>query len=279
MLDLLKVDFKRVLKDKLFLVVCIISAVFALTTPLLYLLIFSGMGIEDFAELEILGLSITGKAQFFDFFSLGNNLGLIAPVLLSIAICKDFSHGTVRNKLIYGKTRTSVFLSMFTVTFCVMFGIMLLGAILTLLVSLIFFPYQSTEFVASDIGYFLLSLLFEAILYLFVAALTSFLCAGMKNVGLVIVGYIAIAMGMSVITSILQVGELMMTTGVFDTPEAVTKIVEFLQDINVFNFASVIGKSTKYSARDVLCCILSPLVGAVGFTVWGIFTFKKRDLK
>ena len=41
MIDLLKTDFKRVLKDKLFIVVCIIGGVFAVITPILYKLIFS----------------------------------------------------------------------------------------------------------------------------------------------------------------------------------------------------------------------------------------------
>ena len=279
MLELLKVDFKRVLRDKLFLVVCILSGVFALTTPLLYLLIFKLAGAGDLAKLALLGVSVNGKSQFFDFFSLANNLGLIAPVLLAVALCKDFSHGTVRNKIIAGKSRSEIFLSMLTVCFAVMFGIMLAGAVLTLLVSLIFFPFQDSDFVASDVGYFLLSLLFEAVLYLFVSALVCFLCAATKNVGLVIVFYIAISMGMTFVTSILQIGELMIVSGVFKTPEAVRKIIVFLQDINVFNFAMVIGKGVEYGTLDVLCCILSPLIGGVGFTAWGIAAFNRKDLK
>lgn len=279
MLDLLKVDFKRVLKDKLVLVVCIIAGVFAIITPFLYLVIFAGVGMEDMEDMALLGLGVNGKAQFFDFFSLGNNLGLIAPVLLAIAICKDFSQGTVRNKIISGKSRTSVFFSMLTVCFTVMFAIMLLGALLTLGISLIFFPFQNTDFVASDVGYFLLSILFEAILYAFVAAFLCFLCASMKNVGLVIVGYIAFVMAMTFVTSLLQIGEMMIDAKVFDTPEAVRKVIGFLQDVNVFNFASVIGKGVTYSTGEILCCILSPLIGAVGFTAWGVAAFNRRDLK
>ena len=168
---------------------------------------------------------------------------------------------------------------MLTVCFTVMFAIMLLGAFLTLAVSLIFFPFQDTDFVASDVGYFLLSLLFEAILYAFVAAFLCFLCASMKNVGLVIVGYIALVMAMTFVTSLLQIGEMMIDTKVFDTPEVVRKVIGFLQDVNVFNFASVIGKGVTYSTGEILCCILSPLIGAVGFTAWGVAAFNRRDLK
>ena len=40
MTNLIKVDLKRVLKDKLIIVILILGAVFALITPLLYRLLF-----------------------------------------------------------------------------------------------------------------------------------------------------------------------------------------------------------------------------------------------
>ena len=286
MLKLLKVDLKRVFKDKLFLVMGILALAFAVAIPLLYVVLFSSLGLntdEMSMTLEALGMSINAKSMFFQSmffqsFSLGNNLGLILPVLLAIILCKDFSHGTVRNKIISGKSRTSIFMSMYTVCFSVLFGVMVLHALLTLLVSLIFFPYQSTEFVASDIGYFLLSLLFEALLYAFVSALVSFLCACTKNMGIAIVGYVAIVMIMSVVTSMLQVGALMMPVA-DDGYSAIQKGLEFLQDVNPFNFAAVIGVGTEYSAREVLCCILSPAILSAGITLLGIFKFKKKDIK
>lgn len=281
MLKLLKVDLKRVFKDKLFLVMGILALAFAVATPLLYVVIFSSLGLntdEMSMTLEALGMSINAKSMFFQSFSLGNNLGLILPVLLAIILCKDFSHGTVRNKIISGKSRTSIFLSMYTVCFSVLFGVMVLHALLTMLVSLIFFPYQSTDFVASDIGYFLLSLLFEALLYAFVSALVSFLCACTKNMGLAIVSYVAIVMIMSVVTSMLQVGALMVPVA-GDGYSAIQKVLEFLQDVNPFNFAAVIGVGTEYSAREVLCCILSPAILSAGITLLGIFKFNKKDIK
>ena len=281
MLRLLKVDFKRVLKDKLFLVMCILAVVFAAVTPLLYVAIFGTLGVEtgEMGEmLDALGMSINAKSMFFQSFSLGNNLGLILPVLLAIILCKDYSHGTVRNKIISGNSRTSIFLSMYSTCFTVLFGVITLHALLTLLISLIFFPYQSTAFVASDIGYFFLSLLFEALLFLFVAALVSFLCACTKNMGLAIVGYVAIVMIMSVVTSILQFGAIMLPVADGESSFALNA-VEFLQDINVFNFAAVIGVGTKYSVREILCCVLSPVISTIGLTAFGIFKFKSKDIK
>jgi ABC-type transport system involved in multi-copper enzyme maturation permease subunit len=270
------VDFARILKDKLFLVACIVGGVFAFITPLMYQLIFSSLGGAETEEmLMAMGLSITAKSQFFDAFSLGNNFGLVLPVLISIIICKDFSQGTVRNKIIAGNTRTSIFISMLITCFCTVFGIILVHALLTMLVSLIFFQFQNDPFTAADFGNFMLSVAFEVILYIFVSALVCFLCAFTKNMGLAIVSYVAVIMIMSIVTSILQIAAMVFT----EDGDIAKNIIDFLQNINVFNFSMVIGKVDKYSTEQILCCILSPLFGATALSFFGALKFNKKDLK
>lgn len=282
MLNLLKVDFRRVLKDKLFLAICIIAVVFAIITPLLYVLIFAGLS-GDFSDteamLELMGVSVTAKSQFFMSFSLGNNLGLILPVLLAIVMWKDFSQGTVRNKIISGNSRTSIFSSMTVTSFSVLFGIMVLSALITLLFSLIFFPYQNGDVTASDIGYFFLSLLLELLLYIFVASLISFLCATMKNLGLVIVSYIAIVMVMSIVTSVLSVIGVLLATGVVENGESAARVIEFIQKLNVFNYGTLIGAGDSYEVDELLCFILSPTLLSAALLVLGALGFKRKDLK
>ena len=110
MTGLLKSDFRRILKDKLLIVVGILAVVFAITLPLLYAVIFST---ADVLATEMLGNMFTAKTLFFSSFSMGNNLGLVVPVLLAIILCKDFSFGTVRNKIIAGKSRKAIYMSLF----------------------------------------------------------------------------------------------------------------------------------------------------------------------
>ena len=116
MIDLLKTDLKRAVKDKLFIVICIIAGAFAIITPLLYKVIFVVLKFDEEAmqELEMLGMGImNAKSIFFSSFSLGNNFGLILPIFVAIILCKDFSNGTIRNKIICGKSRTSIYFSLF----------------------------------------------------------------------------------------------------------------------------------------------------------------------
>lgn len=274
MKSLLKADFKRVCKDKLLIVMGILAVVFALITPLLYALIFSTGGM---AEEPMLATLISGKAQFFSSFSMGNNLGLIAPVLLAIVLCKDFSYGTVRNKIIAGKRRSQIYLSLLITCSVVLVAVMLLNAFITLSVSLIFFDYQPTPFTWADFGYFLASLGFAVLTLLWVAALLSLLCANGKNVGLAIVLYVAVAFGLVMAGSIVQVALTLLP--ISDGNEVLMDVLHFLDRINIGTSVSYIGVGTTYTLEDVLYLTLPPLTGIAGFTGLGILRFNKKDLK
>ena len=274
MKSLLKADFKRVLKDKLLLVMGILAVAFAAFTPVLYAVMFSTM---DMADDPMISSFISGKVQFFASFSMGNNLGLIAPVLLGIALCKDFSFGTVRNKIISGKSRSAIFLSLFVTCATVLIAVMLLHAFLTLGISLIFFDYQPTAFTVADFWYFLASLAFEILVLLWVAALLSYLCACMKNVGLVIVLYIAVAFALVIVGSVVQVALTILETS--GGSETLTDVLYFFNRINVGNAASYIGMATSYTLEDVLYLTLPAGVGILGFLGLGLGIFNKKDLK
>ena len=274
MTGLLKSDFRRVLKDKLLIVVGILAVVFAITLPLLYAVLFST---ADLLDTAILGNIFSAKTLFFSSFSIGNNLGLVAPVLLAIILCKDFSFGTIRNKIIAGKSRTQIFMSLFITCAVVLIVVMTIHALITLGISLIFFDYQETAFTFGDFGYFLASLGFEVLDLLFVAALLAWLCANMKNVGLVIVLYIAIAMALVLAGSILQtvIGVLQMSPD----NEKLLSVLEFFNRINIGSAAMYIGVGTSYTLKDVLYLVIPPVVGIAGFLGYGLLGFNKKDLK
>ncbi len=276
MFELLKTDFKRVLKDKLLLVVLIIALVFAVSTPLLYRVLLGGL--LETPELAALGMNlVSAKTQFFTSFSLSNNLGIISPILLALILCKDFSHGTVRNKIIAGKSRHSIFFSLYIVCAVVLWGVTMIYSFLTLGVSLLFFDYQSTEFTSGDFAYFMQSLLFELLVYLFVAAVISFLCAAMKNAGLVTVMYIAIMFVLIMVAPILQVIISLLSAQV--DSELLVKCLTFLNRINIFIFPMSIGSGTSYQLKDVLYFTITPVVGIGLVTGLGTLIFRKKDLK
>ena len=278
MTGLLKADFRRVLKDKLLIVIGILALVFAALTPLLYAAMVSGLDIQDDdLMMDMLSGMLSAKTQFFASFSVGNNLGLIAPVLLAIVLCKDFSFGTIRNKIIAGKSRSQIFLSLFITCSVVLIAVMLLHGFITLGISLIFFEYQPTPFTISDFWYFCQSLLFDILMLLFISALLSWLCANMKNVGLVIVLYIAISFVLVMASSVIQVIISIMES--MDHNDKTVAFLHFLDRINVCSSVTYIGTGETYTLKDVLYLTIPAIVGTVGFTGLGLLKFNKKDFK
>ncbi len=266
MRDLLKTDLKRIYKDTLFLVLLILAGVFAFIGPVLMQSIFSFLEIGD-----LVGNLIFAKSTFFDAFSVSSNVGLITPILLTIAICKDVSHGTIRNKIIAGHSRTSIYLSRF-ITICVyLVGIMLVHALLTLGVALMFFDYQPKPFEWIDFWYALLSIGFNVLVYVLISALLSFLTVSMKNAGLSIVLYISALFLFIIVGTVTNFAVLL-------SVEEPSKFLVFIDTANVFS-SSIIGTGNTYTWFEVLSLIIPNLLLAGGFFSLGLLIFNKKDLK
>ena len=275
MIDLLKTDFKRVLKDKLFIVICIIGGVFAVITPILYKLIFSLLNItgEDMGELAMLGLGFDAKSMFFSSFSLGNNFGLILPVFIVIIMCKDFGNGTIRNKIICGKSRASIYFSLLITCAVFTCAFILAHAFLTLLLALLFFDYQTAEFTASDFGYLMASIGFEMLIYLLISAILTFFIVFMKNAGLSIVMYFVVLFAMIIVGGITQASIMFV-----EPTNSAYKILEFFNVANVFT-TMAIGSGTSYELKQVLYILLPNLAILLAIVTLGFVVFRKKDIK
>ena len=269
MIRLLKTDFKRFFKDKLFLVACIIASAFAIITPLLYKVIFDVLDMD----LSEMGLVFDVKTMFFSAFSLTNNLGLIAPIFIMIIISKDFSFGTIRNKIIKGHSRAKIFISLFIVSASILSLIMFSYAAINGLLTLALFSNLVNEVTVKEVGYFILSLLFELLVMICIAALMSFLATYMKNAGLAIVLYAALLLGLTAVSGIVQVAI------VFVESEALANTIKTLSLLNVFANTSVIGMGTSYKLIDALIISMSSLIFTIGLLALGIVGFNKKDLK
>ncbi len=278
MVNLLKTDLKRIIKDKLFLIICIIGAVMAVSTPLMNKLLMDS--IESITSVEEEGLFvITAKSLFFDSFSVTSNFGLLLPIFVTIILFKDFSHGTIRNKIICGKSRLKIFFSMFLSSFIVIAGVLLLQALISLLFSLLFFKYTNTGGTSgSEFAYFIESIAFILINYIFVAALVSFFCVFMKHAGTAIVCFVAVNIFLSTIPVLLDVyASILEEVG---TKKELVSFLNFLIDTNVYNNLDfVIGKGTSYTSGQVLKILFPPLIFSTGLVALSILRFKRKDIK
>ena len=275
MIDLLRTDLRRAFRDKLVVVLCIIGGVFSIITPLLYKALFLLLKIdgEFLQELETLGIMVNAKTMFFSSFSLGNNFGLVLPVFVAIIVCRDFSNGTIRNKIICGKSRISIYCSLLITTVVLTCSFMLAHALVTLLISLIFFEYQSTPFTINDFGYLTASLGLELLILILVSALLVLLIVLMKNTALSIVMYFVIDFAFIIIGGITQ------AIGMFAKYGTLTyKVLEFVNTANPFATLAI-GGGVNYQLKELLYLILPNLALIIATVVLGTVIFKNKDLK
>lgn len=276
MAKLLKVDLKRIFKDKLLLVVAIIGVVLALTTPLIYKFIYLFLGADDTG---LLGSLLSIKTMFYSSFSLSNNIGFIIPVFLLIIMSKDFSYGTIRNKIISGSSRTNVFLSMFISCSIVIVLAMLAYAALNGLLTVALFSNEMASITKEGVLYFVLSILFEILIYIFIAALLSFINVFAKNAGLKIILYVALAFGLIMIYSIVQVSMSVLIINGTEN-QLLIDLLEALLKLNVFySNAGIIGAVDKYIAEDIIYILVSTILGTGLFVFLGIVSMNKKDIK
>ena len=267
MRNLYVTDVKRILKDKLFVVTCILAAVFAVINPLLNKVLFEALDLG-----ELLG-GMYAKTMLFSAFLPSDNLGMIMPILIAIIVCKDFSQGTVRNKIISGKSRAEIYLSHLLAAATVMCTMILVHALLTLGVSLCFFSYQEPAFTAADFGYLMASLAFEMVVYIAIAAIVTLIATLSKNMGICILLYLAAIFGFSIVGAVFQVA------GAFLDPAGMAyDIVEFINALNIYT-SNLIGLGTTYSAKQVLYILMAPVVITVVGTLLGMRLFARKNLK
>lgn len=278
MTNLIKVDLKRILKDKLFLITIIIAVAFAFLTPLLYLVLFNVLEFEiEGPGLETIGFNVSSKTLLFSAFSLSNNFGMILPIFISVIICKDFSYGTIRNKIICGNSRSKIFLSMFISSCIILCGVILAHALLTFGVSSIFFDYQEGAFTYDDFLYLIESIGLQMLVFIFIAAMISLFCTIAKNAGLSIVMNIAVMLGSTLIVSILSI--FVPVLEVMSDNQALVDVLNFVLDINVFGINMNVGLTQSYELTKAITYIVAMTSQTALLIFLGLLNFNKKDLK
>ena len=280
MSNLLKTDLRRVFKDKLFLIICIIAAGFALITPFLYKIIevIINTALDDAESNELYESMFYSKTLFTSAFSSTNNFGLILPILVGIIICKDFSFGTMRNKIISGNSRKNIYLSLFLTITIIMTVIIVIYALVIFAIGSLLFDYSTQPFTSKDISYMFSTLLFEILSYILIAAILTFYCVSIKSGGLSIVLFVATSLVFSLLGGVLSIISQTITTA--GDNNITVSIVNFFSNILPFYGANrIVSSANSYSLDNWLYLTIPPVILAVLLVFLGIITFKKKDLK
>lgn len=262
MINLLRADFYRVIKNKL----VIVSLILAIVVPFVLAGAFYGLK-------ELMKYLEPSSAEYFDTlfgariligttFSFTNNLGIVFPVFAVIIVLSDVTSGMIRNKIILGYSRHKIFASLFltTLTYCLV--LIIAYASMTALASILFLGKgEITDEHARTIIYFYALGLLQ---YVMVAAISTGLSLTLLNSAGSIVLTVALCLVLGLVSQIF---------GLFDSSKF-EHVVNFIPGLVM----------SKYQLGEIE---LIPFLEGVGgalivsglFYTLGTLAFNKKDMK
>ncbi len=253
MRSLLKADFYRVIKSKLFYTAIIISVLAPIIIVALY------FGLYSLVDEENVKSTFSAVAVYHSSFSVSNNVGIVVSVFSAIFVVYDITTGTLRNKIINGKNRFKIYCSHLIVSSLFNLFIIIIYSSFTLLFSLIFFN-KNFNFNADTktVIYFVIT---GFVSFMFVATLTTLFALVTRSLPLTILLTI-------LLTMLLSIG------------------LGIVSAIDISNFKYLIYLIPTYSnlvmptTNEIFICglISYAIFGTINVVV-GMIVFKLRDIK
>lgn len=277
MSNLLSADFKRLWKSQI-MWICAIS-----------MLVISTIYMFNEGR-QAAQLTQEGASNFLDnfYFNLIPYIGLLYAAFVSIFLGIELSDGTIRNKIVVGHTRSTIFLSNFIVSL-VANWILLLTLFLGGLIGipfLGFFKMSNMELVL----YFVIALFFTAAL----TAILTLFCMLSTNKAITAVSAIAFIMGLLLISSLIynSLGEPEYLSGPVITiqgkqQEDLTPNPSYVSGITRTVYQYILdflptGQGILIAVAKInrpIVSLLSSVTITIVTTIIGIFAFNKTDLK
>ena len=265
MKQLLKAEFMRLRKTRSILITTIIFAVIQLFEMFIFYIIGkmnnpieTGVLIKQYANYSLNG--------FTDY--------LVISIFLSIIINKfntiDYSQGTIRNYMVSGESRTTIYLSKVIISVVATAIFVLINIIINFLITLVLFGWKG-NFTFILLLEFIARSLLVTLIYISITTMIVFLSHAFKSNGKVIGITLAINFIFQIIYSARTIAQMINPESKLTFLEVVSKIYIGSHIIDIINLG---GKTL-----DAAIALLVAIITIILFIFLGTYKFKKAELK
>ena len=262
MRNLIFANFTRLKKSKLFRAGIIVSSLYTV-----FLLIMNYL--EMTASVEITTVSLN-----WFFFSVISVAAILCPIYSGFFIGTEYSDGTIRNKLIAGHKRSNIYFANGITIFCAEGLLFLVNAALIIVLGIPLFGLN-IEYPSYFIIYLLAGILILAAFASLFTMVSTLISNKTSSVATCLIIYVILF----IITNYLRIAVFSyygdVTLDIISNK--ITRIIlEFLYDF------LPTGQSLQISSGIILRpfnVILYSSLNIILTTVWGLFVFKKKDIK
>jgi ABC-type transport system involved in multi-copper enzyme maturation permease subunit len=262
MKNIISAEFFKVRKDKALKIIFLVTIGFAFLNIILLLVIDQIVGNTPMPEGYNFNFDPSTKNAFLSGFNIANNFGLIFPIAACIYVGKEFSYGTIRNKIVSGKKRHHIY-------FANLLTVSLIGLVLLLVYSGTIFLFgmpiygYGTTFNITEFLFVLKTFSLGYLLFLVSLSISIAMSFILKNQTMALVFSILILAIAGVITTTLAT-----------INEKVATIFTYIPF-----YQSVLLTTGIIPSDLVLKIVLSSILSIVLINFLGLLVFKKTDIK
>jgi hypothetical protein len=289
MIRLLKLDIKRAFRDKAFIIITIIVALFAF---LQVLIASQTVFVDPFTE-DIYRM-FTARDIIESSFQISSTPVIIIGALIALFIAKDINQGTIRNKLIAGYSKLQIYIAAMIISITIgTISLLMYQGIIASFIFEITFPIDQGN--VNDLANFWINFAFGHLLIIVLSAMITFIAMMVKNTA----GTVIIAIVIMIFSPIIGILLNLLTQFLFvynaegltfvqmeERTELINKIFEYfyIHQVSVYagNFLTG-GDPTDYFAEAGRSYALKVSLTNIGrlalLIVGGGFWFRKTDLK
>ena len=275
MLRIMYASLYKLFRDTTFKVTLIVGVSLAILTNLLY------FAISKIADIELGSMLFSGETALINSLNPTSNFGLMVPVNLVVFTIGEFTYGTIRNKIIAGHKRSSIYFSLLTTGFVFTTVLMVAYCFLSWAFGSLLGGVHAEGVSGETIGFIILYGFFS---YIFIMTVSVFVANLIRSIGGSLPVIIILLLFLGLVPTIINI------SAAFDGSEG--SLVEYLPAriamwvdplfmLGLYSgtIMSMLITQTENVTEMILAGILVPVFWSLVFGFAGLKMFQYRDIK
>lgn len=274
MLRIMYASLYKLFRDTTFKITLIVGVSLAILTNLLY------FAISEIADIELGSMLFSGETALINSLNPTSNFGLMVPVNLVVFTIGEFTNGTIRNKIIAGHKKSSIYLSLLATGFIFTTILMVAYCFLSWAFGSLLGGVHAEGVSAETIGYIILYGFFS---YVFIMTASVFVATLIRSIGGSLPIIIILLLFLGLVPTIINISAAFGgSESLLDyVPAHVAMWVDPLFMLGLYSstIMSMLITDTDNVAEMIVAGIVVPVYWSVIFGVIGLKLFQYRDIK
>lgn len=283
MRNLFKAFLFKLRKDLTFRITLFIGLGIAVLMTLIYLGIDLGLkALAQEAEENYKFSFCTGHNLFISSLSPAQNFGIAIPVNLISFTVLEFTHGTIRNKIITGNSKSKIYFSLILAGLVFTFALIVSYSLLCLALGSIIggFDINGSLLLGGTLNaeYFVKLIVLTIMAYILITVTTIFFATLLRNIGPCIPIVILLILGCYLVSTIF--GAVSVLGDSVDFIKNMTQVLKYVNPLHSIAASSTNEEGLLVIANDAFIAeIVNNVIYSAIFLFFGLLIFKKRDVK